>query len=196
MLPDDPDAQARIFYLSLLGIFVAAGLFHQYRRRLGAAAQHAAIWGLIFVGATMAAAFWEPLMNQIVPGRAATQADGTVVLRRASDGHFHANAEVNGTAIRFIVDTGASAIVLSRSDALAAGIDLESLAFTIPVRTANGRVRAAGVRLESLAFGGATDRGIPAMVNGGSSTQSLLGMEYLDRFRSLKIEGDLMILER
>jgi aspartyl protease family protein len=196
MLPDDPDAQARILYLSLLGMAVASGLFFRYRDRLGAALQHAAIWVLIFLGVTLAVGFYEPLMNQLNPGRAALMADGRIELRRRDDGHFHADVAVNGTELRFLVDTGASALVLSRRDAERAGIELDGLSFIIPVSTANGRVYAAPVRLDRIEFGGFTDRDVPAMVNGGDSGDSLLGMDYLGRFQSLQIEGDRMYLTR
>ena len=58
MLPDDPEAQARFFYLAILGMAVAIGVFYSYRDRLGAAMQHAAIWALIFAGVTIAYGFW------------------------------------------------------------------------------------------------------------------------------------------
>ena len=196
MLPDNPDDQARFFYLALLGMAVAGGLFHQYRGRMGPALQHAAIWVLIFLGAVLAVGFWEPLMRQLNPDQAAVASDGTVALRRAADGHFYANAEVNGTPVRFMVDTGASNLVLSRRDAGKAGIDLDRLSFIVPVYTANGRADAAQVRLRSLSFGGGTDTGVPAMVNGGATSVSLMGMDYLERFRSVRIEGDTLLLER
>ncbi len=55
MLPDDPDAQARLFYLALLGMVIASGVFYNYRDRLGTALQHAAIWVLIFLGGVVIA---------------------------------------------------------------------------------------------------------------------------------------------
>ncbi|HSF96607.1 MAG TPA: TIGR02281 family clan AA aspartic protease [Thermohalobaculum sp.] len=196
MLPDDPDSQARFFYLALLGMVIASGLFGMYRHRLGAAMQHAAIWVLIFLGATLAVGFWEPLLSQLLPERAVQTGSGGIALRRASDGHFHADVAVNGTPVRFLVDTGASSVVLSRDDAARAGIDVEKLEFLIEVRTANGTARAARVRLDSIALGGLEERGMTVLVNGGDSARSLLGMDYLDRFRSIRIEDDRLILER
>ena len=68
MLPDDPDAQARFFYLTILLAAIATGLFFRYRNRLGTALQHAAIWALIFVGAIVAYGFKDHLTSQLFPG--------------------------------------------------------------------------------------------------------------------------------
>ena len=192
---ENPDDTAHFFYLALLGMFVAWWLFSQYRGRLGQAAQHAAIWGLIFVGAVLAVGFSGDLQRMLT--NAPQQIDGqTVVLTRERDGHFHALAQVNGTDVRFVVDTGATNLVLSQKDARAAGIDPGELAFTIPTRTANGQVMSARVRLDEIRLAGFTDRGVPATVNGGELDVSLLGMTYLERFSGWRVEGDRMYLTR
>jgi len=196
MLPDNPDAQARLFYLSILGMAVASGVFYRYRGRLGTALQHAAIWVLIFLGTTLAVGFREPLMLQLFPERAQIDTAGNLTLRRSSDGHFYAQVGVNGAQVRFVIDTGASALVLSRRDAERAGIDLGGLNYIVPTSTANGRVFGAPVRLDRIDFGGVVDRDVPAMVNGGDSRESQMGMDYLKRFRSVRIEGDQLYLSR
>ena len=196
MLPDDPDAQARFFYLALLGIFVASGVFYNYRSRLGTAAQHAAIWVLIFLGITIAYGFKDQLTSQLYPDTAQSIDDRTISLRRADDGHFYARVRVNGTEIRFMVDTGATNLVLSKQDARLAGFSLDSLNFVLPTNTANGRVYGAGVVLDRVELGGFIDRDVRAMVNGGQMNASLLGMDYLDRFRSFSVEGDRLLLSR
>jgi aspartyl protease family protein len=117
-----------------------------------------------------------------------------IVLRRARDGHFHAEVGVNGHPVRFIVDTGATEIVLSRDDAAAAGIDTGALLYIGRARTANGIVRTAPVRLESLALGGRVDTGIRATVSEGDMGVSLLGMTYLERFSRIEIAGGEMRL--
>jgi len=196
MLPDDPDAQARLFYLALLGIFIATGVFYRYRGRLGTALQHVAIWVLIFLGATLAYGFKDTLLTQLNPDRAQIVDDRTIALRRADDGHFYARLTVDGTPLRFMIDTGASDLVLSRQDAERAGISLKDLSFVVPTNTANGQINGAGVVLDRVELGGVVDHDVRAMVNGGQMTTSLLGMAYLDRFRSFRVEGDRMLLSR
>lgn len=196
MLPDDPDAQARLFYLAILGMAVAAGVFYNYRDRLGAAVQHAAIWALIFLGATLAYGFKDQITSQLYPDAARSVDERTIALRRADDGHFYARVRVNGTGIRFMVDTGATNLVLSQQDARRIGLAMDSLNYVVPTNTANGRVYGAGVVLDRVELGSFVDSGVRAMVNGGRMNDSLLGMSYLDRFRSFSVEGDTLLLSR
>lgn len=196
MLPLDPDSQARAFYLVLLGAFLVVYLFTAYRHRLGQALQHAAIWVLIFIGAVIAVGFWEPLTGQLYVDRALPAGQDTLAFRRASDGHFYATAEVNGSPVRFMIDTGASDLVLTEADARAAGIDTERLNYVLPTITANGRTMSAPVRLESVALGELVDHAVPASVSGGDLDQSLLGMRYLERFRSVRFEDNTLYLRR
>jgi len=196
MLPDDPDAQARFFYLAILGMAVASGVFYSYRSRLGTAIQHAAIWVLIFAGVTIAYGFKDQLVSQLYPDTAQMLDGRTIALHRADDGHFYARVQINNTEIRFMVDTGATNLVLSQQDARQAGFSLDQLNFVLPTNTANGRVYGAGVILERVELGGFIDTDVRAMVNGGQMNNSLLGMSYLDRFRSLSVEGDKLLLSR
>ena len=196
MLPDDPDAQARLFYLALLGMALAGGVFYNYRARLGTAAQHAAIWVLIFLGVTIAYGFKDQLSSQLYPGTARPVDERTIELRRADDGHFYARVRVNDAEIRFMVDTGATNLVLSRQDARRIGLAMDSLNYLLPSSTANGTVYGAGVVLDRVELGGFVDTDVRAVVNGGRMDISLLGMSYLDRFRRFSVEGDRLLLSR
>lgn len=196
MLPDDPDSQARLFYLMLLGIPILFWVFRDYAGRLGQAAQHAMIWGLIFVGVIIAFGFKDVLVASLYDGEPQMISEDTIVLTRDRSGQFYANVEVNGTDIAFLVDTGASDLVLSRQDARAAGVDMEGLNFFMTAMTANGEVKSAPVRLDTVALADFVDTDVPARVNGGELDISLLGMTYLDRFRSFRVEGEKMYLSR
>ena len=196
MLPDDPDSLARLFYLAILGMVIASGVFYNYRDRLGTAAQHAAIWVLIFLGVTIAYGFKDQLTSQLYPDSARPVDDSTIALRRSDDGHFYARVRVNGAAIRFMVDTGATNLVLSQQDARRTGLAMDSLSYVLPSSTANGTVYGAGVLLDRVELGGFVDTDVGAVVNGGRMNISLLGMTYLDRFRSFSVEGDMLLLSR
>jgi aspartyl protease family protein len=139
--------------------------------------------------------FRDPLELALFPARG-VQVGEAIELRRGADGHFHADLGINGRRVRFMVDTGASDIVLSRSDAAAVGIDVDSLDFGGRAQTANGMVATAPVRLGSVRFGDMLDTGVPAQVNGGELDTSLLGMAYLDRFARIAISGDRMRLQQ
>ncbi len=189
------DGWMRVLYLSLLGVVLLWWLFGMYRGRLGQAMQNAAIWVLIFLGAILAYGFKEQIAFHLSPGSAMRSGEG-VAIARSADGHFHATLEVEGTPVEFLVDTGASEIVLSPADARRIGFDLEALSYTARAMTANGIVRAAPVRLGEIRFAGAVDRNVPALVNGAEMAGSLLGMGYLDRFARVEIRGDRLTLER
>lgn len=195
MLPDAPFDQARFFYLILLGVFVLVWLFARYRGRLGQAAQHAAIWVLIFIGVVLAIGFWGDMQRMLQGGPQRIDKD-TIALARQADGHFHAIVEINGRNVPFIVDTGATNMVLSQRDAERVGIDPGELRFSIPTMTANGQTYSASVRLDRVALAGIVDTDVPATVNGGELGISLLGMRYLERFSSWYVEGDTMYLSR
>lgn len=196
MLPDDPDSQARLFYMMLLGAVVLVWVFRSYAGRLGQAVQHAMIWGLIFVGVIIAIGFKDVLISQLFDDEPQMLSDDTLVLKRDRSGHFLANVEVNGQDIQFLVDTGASDLVLSQADARVAGIDPDGLNYFMIAKTANGEVRSAPVRLDTVAMAKFIDTNVPARVNGGELDISLLGMSYLDRFRSFRVVGDRMYLSR
>ncbi len=190
------DDTARLFYLSLLGIWIVAGTFFAYRNRLPTALRDAAAWVVIFVLVITAYGFKDTFLQQIYPGSAVMLSDRSVALNRDNSGHFVARAEVNGTPVRFLVDTGASQIVLSKQDAERIGHSPDKLRFLGQASTANGVVRTAPVMLDSIKVGDFIDHDVRASVNGGDLGSSLLGMSYLDRFSSWKVEGDRMILTR
>ena len=188
--------QARLFYLSVLGIIVLVSVFSLYRHRLGQSLQHMAIWALIVVAVVLAYGFKDELVAIVRVGEGRVADDQTITFRRAADGHFYARLSVNGEDLSFLIDTGATELVLSREAAAAVGFNVDRLAFTQQARTANGLVSGAPVVLDSVTLGPITDRNVRAVINGGELDTPLLGMSYLNRFQSFQIQGDRMILVR
>ena len=121
---------------------------------------------------------------------------GTITIPRHFDGHYYLTLDINGQPTDFIVDTGATDIVLNRADAAAAGLDPDKLSFLGRASTANGDVRTAQVRLDTVAIGPHEDTNVPAVVNDGELWQSLLGMGYLQRWGRIEITGGEMTLSR
>ena len=187
---------ARVFYLVLLGSAVVLWFFAQNRNSLGKITQQAIIWALIFVGVIAAVGLWGDIRNTVMPGQAVVAEDGRIELPRAADGHYYLTADVNGAPIRFVVDTGASQIVLTKADAETAGLATEELSFVGRAFTANGEVGTAPVRLERVEVGPLVDEDVRAVVNEGELDQSLLGMEYLQRFTSVEITNGTLVLTR
>jgi aspartyl protease family protein len=118
---------------------------------------------------------------------------GSIELERAPDSHFYAEGQVNGARIRFIVDTGATKVVLTQADARRAGIATGN--YSALGRGAGGPVRLLPVTIARLGLGRASAEQVSAMVaEEGALDVSLLGQSYLSRLDSVTIEGDRMIL--
>jgi aspartyl protease family protein len=111
--------------------------------------------------------------------------------RRGPDGHFYADAQVNGATVRFMVDTGASVVVLTPEDAQRAGIQLPSERST--AMGVGGPIEVIPVTIDRIAIGGIEGRGVQAAV-AEELPVSLLGQSYLSRVGSVEIRGDTMVL--
>ena len=190
------DDKAYVFYLSILLTAIVGSFLYSRRGNLSQTVQQALIWVLIFAGAITAYGFSDVFKAQIFPSSAIQNGTGSVTLSGANDGHFHATIEINGQDIDFVIDTGASAIVLSKNDAKRINIDVDNLNYLGRSETANGTVSTAFVSLGIVKLGDITDYDLPASVNGGELFGSLLGMDYLNLFSEFRINGDKLTLTR
>lgn len=114
---------------------------------------------------------------------------------KSADGHFWAEGMVNGTRVRFLVDTGCSSVALTPTDAQRLGIDVAMLIYDAPVHTANGDALAARVKLASVSVSGARISDVDAVVVGRGLPVSLLGMTYLGRLQRFAATRDQLILQ-
>lgn len=137
---------------------------------------------------------YERVLAELMPGYTATQ--GRIVeIARGRAGEFSIQTQVNGGRIPMVLDTGATAVVLTQEAAKAAGLPLEVLAYNVNVDTANGRTQAASVTLDRLAVGGLVERSVPALIaRPGQLKTSLLGMSFLNRLESWEVRGDKLIM--
>jgi aspartyl protease family protein len=185
---------ARFAYLALLLAAILGWVLVEHRRSLGTLVRQAVGWGFIFLAAIAAYGLWGEIRTEIAPRQSVLEGGGRIELPRAPDGHFHLTLAVAGTPVRFLVDTGATSVVLSDRDAERLGIDRRTLAFTGLARTANGTIRTARVTLRDVTLGELAFGDIGASVGDGPLDVSLLGMEFLDRFARVEIAGNRMIL--
>jgi aspartyl protease family protein len=117
-------------------------------------------------------------------------------LRPDQRGHFVTDAEINGTTIKVIIDTGATAVALSFQDADNAGLRPNGLDYDVPVNTANGLVKAAKVTLRRVEVDGVEVRDVEGLVlPDGVMTGTLLGMSYLSRLREFGVRDGVLHLE-
>jgi clan AA aspartic protease (TIGR02281 family) len=117
-----------------------------------------------------------------------------LVIRAWPRGHFVVDAEVEGTPLTFLVDTGASDVVLSPDDARRLGLEPRTLDYSREYQTANGVVRAAPVTLRELRLGQLQLYDLDASVNERPLPMSLLGMSFLDRLQSYEVTDGRLVL--
>ncbi|WP_406720534.1 TIGR02281 family clan AA aspartic protease [Thioclava litoralis] len=189
------DDIGQLVYLVLLLTVVGGYVMFDFRRNLSRRLQQLAIWALIFLGVLAAVGLWADIRSTVLPSQKVI-AENRIEVPKAPDGHFYLTAKVNGKPIRFIVDTGATTIALSREDARKAGINTSDMAFIGRASTANGMIRTAPVRLATMDLGPIHDTNVPASVNAAEMDGSLLGMTYLSKFARIELSADKLILER
>lgn len=179
---------AQLIPLLVILIVFAGGVFTR-RRKASELVTSLLLWVGIFGIAALSYAYRDELTGlaarvtgELQPGVAMVDAQqGVATFRRGLGGHFEVSATVNGHTTPMVFDTGASAVVLTITDAEAAGIDTAGLSFTIPVSTANGTGRAARVRLDRIEVGGIVRERVMAFVaEDGALSMSLLGMTFLE----------------
>ncbi len=187
---------ANLIYLIVLLAMVAGWFFMQSRDGLNKTLQYAAVWAMIFIGGAAAVGLWQDISRDARSPQISVNGTDQIIVPRARDGHYYLTLDVNDRPLRFVVDTGATDMVLTTADAARAGIDTENLSYLGRANTANGEVRTAFVRLDAVQLGNITDRDVPAVVNEGQMEQSLLGMGYLQRWGRIEIAGGELILTR
>ena len=198
----DTDSQIGLTHNILLLVLLGSSVIIGYRGRSSAAFKHALAWIAIALVLVLAYSFRDDagsvvdrITGELLPARPMVNAAGEVELRAADDGHFHADARIDGTKVRFLVDTGATTIALAPGDAERIGFDLAALNYNQPINTANGRAFAARVRLDTVDLGGIVVSDVTATIHQDGLSQSLLGMSFLDRLSGFERRGSTLVLK-
>jgi len=126
------------------------------------------------------------LASSVVSGQGTT-------LDRGPDGHFYADAQVNGVTVHFLVDTGASGVALSAADARRVGLPFFHNEFTAVGRGASGEVRGKLVTLDRVSLGGKSVDNVSGAILEGSE-MSLLGQSFLSRMGTIEMTPDRMVI--
>jgi aspartyl protease family protein len=182
-------------------LFIGALALAFFRDRFSQALEAAAVWVVIAVLLAVGYTYRFQLRSvadrvfaELVPGHAATRGR-TVEFARGTGGNFGVVAQINGARVAFVLDTGASSVVLTQEAAKAAGLPLEVLSYSVTIDTANGRARAAPVTLDRLSVGGIEERAVPALIaQPGQLRTNLLGMSFLNRLESWEVRGERLML--
>lgn len=200
--------QAGIIYLLLFLVLIGGGAFGASKAQIAVAIKQAITWLAIFMLVIVAYSFRDELGSitdrtraELIPGEARELSQSqtgslAVAIRKSDDGHFYANAKVNNTSIRFLVDTGASTIALSLADAKRLRIDLDALNYIINVSTASGQTLGAPIMLEKVSIGKITLRDVEAIIIKDGLSTSLLGMSFIGRLQKFEASRNQLILRK
>jgi aspartyl protease family protein len=205
--PQDSRDMSQLGTLLLILLFAGSALLGR-RLRAGEIVRGVIGWGLIAlvvttgyayrgeiaaVGGRVLAAFAPGVP---IAGRLAGETENaSVVVVRGRSGQFAVRARVDDVPLTMLIDTGASFVTLTLKDAVGVGIDMRSLAFNLPIRTANGTIRAAAVTIDRLVVGTIVREHLSALVAPPDTlNESLLGMSFLETLAGYSISGDRLVL--
>ena len=200
----DADSQSpRLVYLLALAVLIGGGFFARVVRRPGAALQQAGLWigiGLVLLLGysyrTELGVIANRLSGNLVPSSGQAVDGQQMRFTAEADGQFHVEATVGSTPMRFLVDTGASEVMLSPADARRLGYEPSTLAYTRVYQTANGTVRGAPVTIPEISIGPIHLTNVAASVNEHETEGSLLGMSFLGRLSGYQVSGDTLTLRQ
>lgn len=135
---------------------------------------------------------WERARADIT-GAPAIESDGTTVSLRLTDGHFWATGSTGAGEQQFLVDSGATTTMLSSGAARRLGVAVDD-GFPVIVETANGRIMTQRGMIERLTVGSITVTNLPVLVAAGDDGINVLGMNWLNRMASWRVEGREMVI--
>ena len=119
----------------------------------------------------------------------------TVRIAVSPDGHYYANATINGTRRRMLIDSGATTTALSEATASAAGVEVDRSGFGEMIETANGTIVASRGRIRDLRVGGIVAYDLAVTVSPELGDTDLIGMNFLGQLASWRVEGSTLVLQ-
>lgn len=210
------DQTAQILWLMLAIAFVGSGLIAR-RIPMMRLIRWSAVWVALLFGVYLLFRMIEPDIIAWQQGRrggeiSMTQdsgADGgamqepdsltasgaTVRIPMSDDGHYWVDAMVNGQSVRFLIDSGASITAISQQTASALALLPDPSGSMVAVQTANGPVSAERSILPDMEIGAIRARDLPIIVSPSFGTVNVLGMNFLNKLKSWRVESGEMVLE-
>ena len=182
-------------------VLVASALFSR-RIGFGEIIRTALTWVAIFAIVLVAFSYqneilavWNRVTGDLTGANEQQVVGSTLKIRRSADGHYWANAEVNGHAVRFLIDSGATTTAMTLKTAQAANVEIDGGGFPTYLTTANGTVEAERALIKELKVGPMIAIDLPIVVAKEFGDSNVIGMNFLSQMKSWRVEGDEMILE-
>jgi aspartyl protease family protein len=196
------DGDQALSFVYLLGVLILVSSALLVRRiPFGQGLKMFAGWVLIFLAAFVAFTLKDDFLALGKRVLADSRGEGEVVavgreirIRKAMDGHFWVNGELNGHKVRFLVDSGATVTSISSATAMLADIEPGN-GLPAMVQTANGVVPVKRARAERLKVGSIERRNLAVHVSEAFGPMNVLGMNFLSSLSSWGVEGQWLILK-
>ena len=197
------DERVRLVYGILLLTMLVGAVVIRWRRRPRLALGHLLGWVVIALVLLVGYSYRyelrrieDRLIGEIAPSMGIQAGTQSVQFAAGDDGHFRVDGKVNDSTVRFIVDTGASVVVLTPNDARRIGLDPGALDYSIRFNTANGTGHGAPVVLSEIRIGPIRIANVRAAVNKTPMPASLLGQSFLDRLSGYRVSEGKLTLEK
>jgi aspartyl protease family protein len=186
--------------MKLIWIVILISSLAAMRLPLGKTVKMALAWVGVFSVAFIGFSFryeakqvWNRVASELT-GEDPVGVDGSVRLTKRDDGHFWANATINGTQMSLMVDSGATVTSISAETARATKVTIDTKAFPAVIDTANGVVEAQRGTIDAFAIGPIQRAALPVFVSASFGDTNVIGMNFLSSLKSWKVEGDVMML--
>lgn len=184
-------------FLALLSASVVMGRRFRARDTLRNIAIWCAAFAMLGLGYTFRGELGrigDRVRGELFPGTPVATGAHEMTIAESQDGSYYVDGTINGARAHFVIDTGASSIVLSPDDARRAGIDIAALDYSLPSETAHGTGFGAFTHVDRLDVGNIELRDVPVQVNKSPMSSSLLGLTFLHRLDSFGVQDGRLML--
>ncbi len=140
-------------------------------------------------------AVWNRVSGEVTGANEQLVVGDTLRIRQSADGHFWVSTLVNELPVRFLIDSGATTTAMTLRTAQSAGIEISESPFPVILTTANGSLEAQRGTIQSLQIGPIVAQDLPVVVAEEFGDSNVIGMNFLSKLRSWRVEGREMVLE-
>ena len=188
------DDTGNLIYLAILCAILIFSFF-SWKNSLRKFIKFGLIWFIIFIFFIVVALVWENYRSEKSSLNIFDKDLERLTLKTASDGHFYVTLSINNTPINFLIDTGATAMILSKKDGEKLGLNVDKLNFWQLAQTANGEILISPVVFDKVSLGFKNFSNFKAFISQKDIGKSLLGMSFLSRLKKLELGKNIMIID-